>query len=362
MKTLIGSALVGMALVVAFIVSGPGVGRAQEQVTITGTVVNGTQGEAEPEGAPVLLLVTGADGALLATSQTASGAGGGFQFEGVPSAVGGSYTFSVDYASVFYREAFGLEDLAGEIRLTVYEPTQDNSVITVTNQVMIITGIDTGDRLVSAVEFVRLSNTSDRTLLPDLANPQLLSFLRFALPPMAEALDVGTDLPGGDIVSIGTGFALTSPVMPGDHSVDFSFWFPYEGSAVSYRQSLPQGAEVYRVMAPPQLDALRVAPLESLPNVDVEGVSYRAWEAREVRPGQGLQLELTNLPQPSLAQRLGRSISDGSFWQIAIPCALGAVLAFLLFWGSLGRQRRESLASRILPRRRPARAEADHGE
>ncbi len=352
----------GMALAVALTLSGLGAGRAQEQVTVTGTVVNGTQGGAQPEGAQVLLLVTGADGALLATSQAAAGADGGVQFQAVPRVDGGSYAFSVDYAGVFYRGAFGFENLAGGIRLTVYEPTQDNSVITVTNQVMVITGIDAKDRRVSAVEFVRLSNTSDRTLLPDLANPQLLSFLRFALPPMAEDLDVGSDIFGGDIVSIGTGFALTSPVPPGDHSVDFSFRFPYQGDAVSYRQSLPQGAEVYRVMAPPQMDALRVAPLEPLPDVDVEGVPYRAWEARGVRPGQGLQLELTNLPQPSLAQRLEKSISDGSFWQVAIPCALGAVLAFLLLWGSLGRRRREALASRILPGRRPARTEEDHGE
>ena len=169
--------------------------------------------------------------------------------------------------------------------------------------------------------------------------PQQLNFLRFALPPMAEDLDVASDLPGGDIVSIGTGFALTSPVIPGDHYVDFSFRFPYKDDVVSYRQSLPQGAEVYRVMALAQFDGFQVAPLDPLPAVDIEGALYRAWEGLGFGRGQGLQLELTNLPQPSMLERLEKSLLDGAFWRIAIPCAVGAVLALLLLWGIRGRWR-----------------------
>ncbi len=45
-----------------------GTGRAQEEVVIRGTVVNGTAGASAPADISVLLLVSGADNSLIATS------------------------------------------------------------------------------------------------------------------------------------------------------------------------------------------------------------------------------------------------------------------------------------------------------
>lgn len=312
-----------------------GTGRAQEEVAIRGIVVNGTAGASAPADIPVLLLVKGTDNSLIATSQTTTTPGGRFEFEQVPKEADASYAFSVDYSQVFYGASLTLEDLSQEVQITVYETTQDASIVKVTNQVMVIAGVDTKNREVSAVEFVRLSNTSDRTLLPNLASPEQLSFLRFALPPLSKELDVGSDLPGGDIVSVGSGFALTSAVVPGEHFVDFSFRFPYQGDRITYRQSLPQGADVYQVMVPLELPGVEVTPLLPIPDVDVQGASYRAWEGRDFAPGEGVDLELTNLPQPGLWARLEKSVTDGTFWKIAIPSAVGAMLAFLLLFGAL---------------------------
>ncbi len=309
--------------------------QAQDSFTITGKVINGTEGATPPEGIPVLLLITGADSRLIATDQASTSTSGRFEFQQVPVAEDGAYAFSVDYEQVFYGSSLSLGDLSAEIQLTVYETTQDVSVVRVTNQVMVIGDIDEKNKKISAIEFVRLTNTSDRTLLPDLNNMGQLSFLRFALPPLAEELDVGSDMPGGDIISIGTGFALTSPVLPGDHFVDFSFRFPYQGEEISYRQSLPQGADVYRVMVPLRLSTVGISPLQPVTSVEQEGTSYRAWEGYDYKPGQGLSLRLTGLPQPSLGARLEKSITSGTFWKVAIPSAMGAVLAFLLLLGTL---------------------------
>jgi len=46
-------------------------------------------------------------------------------------------------------------------------------------------------------------------------------------------------------------------------------------------------------------------------------------------------LRLTGLPQPSLGARLEKAITGGAFWKIAIPSAMGAVLALLLLLGTL---------------------------
>ncbi len=69
--------------------------------------------------------------------------------------------------------------------------------------------------------------------------------------------------------------------------------------------------------------------------MNVDTTLYRAWEGRDIEPGQGIVLELTNLPQPSLGARLEKSITDGTFWKVAIPIALGAVFAVLLLFGML---------------------------
>jgi len=328
-------AISAIALSTTLLALAGGQARAQETLTITGRVINGTAGASSPEGIPVLLLVTSSDTRLIATDQASTSTGGRFEFQQVPVTGDGVYAFSVDYAQVFYGASLSLGDLSAEIELTVYETTQDVSVVRVTNQVMVIGDIDEKNKTISAIEFVRLSNTSDRTLLPDLNNMGQLSFLRFALPPLAEELDVGSDMPGGDIISIGTGFAFTSAVLPGDHFVDFSFRFPYQGEEISYRQSLPQGAEVYRVMVPLRLSTVGIGPLQPVTSVEREGNSYRAWEGYDYEPGQGLSLRLTGLPQPSLGARLERSITDGTFWKIAIPSAMGAVLAFLLLLGTI---------------------------
>ncbi len=312
-----------------------GAGHAQEAVTIKGIVENGTEGAALPPDLRVLLLITGPDGRLIATDHTAATGEGRFRFEQAPRTDTGSYALSVDYADVFYGASFSLEELADEVRLTVYEPTQDVSIIRIKNQVMVLVRVDKKSREVAAVEFVRLVNDSDRTLLPDVTSAGMPSFLRFALPPLAEDLDVGSDLSGGDIVSIGTGFALTSPVVPGDHFVEFSFRFPYQEDSVSYRQSLPQGADVYQVMLPKEFAGIEVSPLQALPDVEVEDVTYQVWEQRGIVPGQGVGLQLTGLPQPGLGARLQNSLADGTLWQVAIPVALGAAFAALLLWGAL---------------------------
>ena len=334
--------LVAASLAAVLITNGSNAVQAQETITIRGSVIAGTRDAALPSEISVLLLILNSTGGLVATSQTATGPSGRFQFDQAPLIAGGAYTFSVDYASVFYSTSLGLQDLSDDVRLTVYEPTQDASVVKVARQILVIVDVDEKNRQVSALEFVLLTNTSDRTLLPDLDNPEQLNFLRFALPLQAEALDVRSDLPGGEIVSIGTGFALTSAVTPGNHSLEFSFRFPYRGDSVSYRQSLPQGAEVYQVLVSERLPGVAVGPLQSVSPVNIETSLYRTWEGRNFEPGQGIALELTNLPQPSLGARLEKSITDGTFWKIAIPSAVGAILAFLLLFGAFKGPRRET--------------------
>ncbi len=334
--------LLTTAVFVSVLVAGPERGLAQsadDVISIQGRVVNGTPGAELPSGLAVLMLVTGADGTLSGTGQTAPDQDGRFAFQNVELVEGGSYTLSVDYDGVFYGTNLTPADAEQDIMLTVFEPTQDASVVSVGRHVMVLAAIDGKDRTVTAFEFAEVTNLSDRTLLPDLTNQAQISFLRFALPPNAGNLNVESNLRGGDIIAIPTGFALTAPVPPGDHSIVFSYSFPYEGSGLAYRQSLVQGAEIFQVLVPEGLTGVSIPGLASVPAVGIQGTTYRAWEGRDFPPGRGLELALTGLPEPGVWTRFGNSVTDGTFWQIAIPSAVGATLAALLLWGLVQRCR-----------------------
>ncbi len=342
-STFLRIAVLSLAGLLALAFFGFGPAAAQETFSIRGTVVNGTAGSELGEELQVLLLVTDADGGLLATGQTSVDPDGLFVLDEIPETEDGTYALRVNFNGVPYERSLSLEEALDEVLLTVYEATQDASMVRVTRQIMVIAGVDAGNREVAAIEFVQLTNGGDRTLLPDLANPATLSFLRFALPPLATDLSVRSNLPGGDIVSIGTGFAITSTVLPGDHNVEFSFRFPYEGNSVSYRQSLPQGADIYQVLLPQGLEQVRVRPLRPAPPANIEGGEFLVWEERGIERGQGIALEFTNLPQPGLASRMWKVVSGEVFWQIVIPSVVGAALATLLLLGILRSQHRPPL-------------------
>ena len=341
--------IAALATALVLFLVGDSSGHAQETQTqntidVRGQVVNGTEGAGLPDDLSVLMLITGADGRLAGTGQAKPDAEDRFVLPDVEILDGGTYTVSVDHLGVFYGTSLTADGLADDLVLTVYEITKDASIIHVERQVMVVAAVDKTEQLVSAIEFIRIVNPTDRTLLPDLTNLEQISFLRFALPPGPAELTVRSDLPGGDVVSIGTGFALTSPVIPGGHSIDFSYTFPYDNHSLSYRQSLVQGAGIFQVLVPEKFPDMAVTGLNNIDPVNIQGTSYRAYEGRDFPPGQGLQLEITGLPLPGVWARFSNSVTGGSFWQIAIPSALGATLAAMLLWGLIRGYRPEAAA------------------
>ena len=314
---------------------------AQETISVRGKVVNGTAGADIPSDLAVLMLVTGSDGTLRDTGQTVMRPDGSFLMEDAPVVEGGVYNLSVDYGGIFYGSSVPVEGLADETTITVFETTEDATIMTVQRQVMVISEIDVAGRVITATEFVRFTNPTDRTLRPNLetARPGMFSFMRFALPPNAADVTVQSNLRGGEIISVGSGFALAAPVPPGEHSVDFAYTFPYEGGSLDYRNSLPQGAEIFQVLIPERWSGVEVGGLVPRDPVGIGDEVYQAWEGRDVPAGPGVQMDFSGLPQPGIFARLGTTLSGSSFWMTAIPSAMGAVLLALLVMGLLRRYR-----------------------
>ena len=315
--------------------------QAQEAVAVRGKVVNGTAGFTVPGDMVALMLITGPDGTLAGTGQVSAAPDGSFVFDDVQQVSGNVYTLSVDYGGVFYGLSLTSEQLAEEQVIMIYEPTEDAGIIAVDRQVMVVTGFDVSQRTATVTEFVRFTNPTDRTLKPNLetARPGMFSFMRFALPPDAADVTVQSNLRGGEIISVGSGFALTAPVPPGEHSVDFAYTFPYVDGSVAYRNSLPQGAGIFQILVPDQWESVEISGLDARPPVGIQEEVYRAWEGRGIPPGPGVELRMDGLPQPGVPARIGAVLSGSSFWLTAIPSALGAVLLALLALGLVRRYR-----------------------
>ncbi|MBM3943169.1 MAG: hypothetical protein FJ316_09660 [SAR202 cluster bacterium] len=300
-------------------------------LSVRGQVANGTAGGPVPANIQVVLHAFRQGAGQIATYRTLSGPAGEFQFNDVAADAGSTYALTMEYLTVTYSVLASATDLAQPLEVVVYETTRDAAVVRVERQALLITDINAREQDIGAVEFVRLVNPSDRTLLPDLSSSSI-SFLRFPLPPGARELDVRSDLTGGQIIPIGTGFAVTAPVLPGGHDLNYAFRFPYQGVAVSYRQSLLQGAAVYQVLIPQRLPPVQVTGLESRPLLDLDGTTYRVWEARGVAPGQGPTVEIAGLPQPTVWDRTARTLTSQKTWQWFIPSAFAAFLAVLLIY------------------------------
>ena len=306
-----------------------------EIVAVQGLVVNGTGGGATPAEQPITLHTIDRAAGRVATAEATTDAAGRFRFEDVAIRDGRNYVLVMDYAGMRYSELLEPGAWAEPVELTVYETTKDISAVRVERQTMVIAGVNEQDREIAALEFLTLINAGDRTLLPELTNitnPGEISFLRFSLPAQASELDVQSTLPGGDIIAIGNGFAVTAPVMPGEHQVNYTYTFPYQGDRVIFNQRLLQGAGVYQVLAPVELAAIQISPLEPRPRVDVAGQVYLVWEGREIPPGRGVALELAQLPQPSLPVQMAQTLTDGNLWESAIPVMLALALAALLIY------------------------------
>ena len=312
-------------------------GQSPDTIAVAGAVVNGTDGMNAPAGVTVLLHRFGAGSGSVDTYEETTDADGAFRFDDVPAvSAGDSLALAVDYGETRYTEVLSQSDIAEPVVLKVYEFTRDVGVVTTAEQSIIVAGIDASTRRMAAVQLFTLENRSDTTLVPDLSAPPMIgqfSFLRFSLPPAATDLDVSTNLVGGEVIPVGTGFAITAPVPPGRHQVSFTFTLPYEGSEVAWRDNTLQGAESLQLLIPAEFGNIGVAGLNPSDGFTVGEVTYREWGAADLAPGDGVSITLSGLPEPTWIDRVGNPLSEARFWFGALPVMVGIALAGLLAWG-----------------------------
>ena len=317
---------------------------AQESAVISGRVINGTVGFEAPDGLDVTLHVI-ADTGIANVARAATDAEGRFEFTGVEVITGASYAVAARYGDILYSVNLSPDFFLAPVEVIVYEPTGTIDDIVVESDVLLLRGTVASKDSITAIEVITLTNTSDRAFIPDLSQPAMMQFLRFSRPPEALELEVASDMPGGQVITVGTGFAISSPVVPGEHRVSYSYRMPYDGDSIEFTHSFPMGAGTFRLLVEAGTGEVRLPPLvtATLP-IDLGGQEYMVWEASNLPAAARFNIGLDGLPRPSLGSRIREGITDGPYLKAALPALVGAVMAGILAYVIIGKRRNAGLA------------------
>ena len=224
------------------------------------------------------------------------------------------------------------DDANQPIYLTVFDSSNDLSLIIHRSHLWLLQGADPESGLLSALEIALIENPHNKTFKPSLDKPSNMQFLRFSMPRDAHSLNVQSDLMGGEIIDVGTGFGMTAPITPGSHQIVFSYTFPYQGDQAKFSKGFLQDVEVFRVLVSSHIGNVLGSDMEIGEPTTIGEITYEVRETRDLQVGNDLDIHLSKLPQLSAWDRFSHSITQGSGLTIGLPALLGASLVIILIY------------------------------
>ena len=337
-----------VVLLAALLMPAQALAQEMGEVEIAGRVEHGAGAASfDPTQARVTLNVL--EGITLVSQDSAlPDESGAFNFVAA-AAEGRTYFFSVEYQGANYSAVRGASELSEPVVVTVFDATNDTSVLAVQSHTVIVTGAVPDDGFVEILERVMVRNDSNLTLTPDLnaQGPAMLSFLRFALPPGAYNLDVRSNITGGQVLEVDRGFAINSPVPPTapglPHQFEFVYRLDYDDPALDLSRTMRFGAESVRFVVPVDVATPSSARLADLGATELNGRLLRLLEGQDIAPAEVLNLTVSGLPGRS-AFDIARESAGEWYVRYVVPAVVALTVAALLLL-SLRRRRAVAMGS-----------------
>jgi mono/diheme cytochrome c family protein len=294
--------------------------------TVRGQIVNGTAGAPIPPDLPITLFYYDAD-LRESTLTTTADANGAFVFTDVPMSETFQYAAIATYGdrSFFNPPVPGSASGALDLQVTIYELTEDPSVLTITGMVAQVTAI--GESL-EVTQLFTVNNFSDRAFstAQTTVDGRPVS-LTMPLPP--GAIIVG--FPNGEARFVasqdGTAVQDTLAVLPNaQHIVAVVYIIPYAGSAIieqPFNYAVNGGV---RVLVRPETVTLRG---DRLPSTGTETVGQTEWSGYggvlTFAAGDVLRYELAGAAE-SVAGRDGGVVTANNLLPIILLVIVGEIL------------------------------------
>jgi hypothetical protein len=328
------AALIAFAAAMALAPTAPA--SAQAPAEISGTVENRTEGGVVPEGMTVrLFAVDETTQSVVYSDDMVVDSSGAFSFTGFPAGDAITYRVVADDGSDYTPSVdltVGASAFTG-IRLTTWDATESLDDITISRYSILVPGIDREERLIGVLVVATVSNSSDKVWIPDLESPTLtgLDLLRFNLPEGFQELAVESELPFGDVLEIGTGFALTNPVPPGDYDILMTYGVGYDGDSLDFPLRLPYGAGEVRIILPEGSGAVTGLGLGASESVIIEDTQYNIVTGKDYPRDSQLDVTFSGLPKPTLLQSLQSFLNGKTYILVVIWIVVVVILGLLAY-------------------------------
>lgn len=303
---------------------------AQQTITLTGKVTNGTPGGKVPEGLKINL--SAYDGMNAAFEESADAASdGSYRFENVKFADTYVYFATTTVGDLTFNSnilhASDVKGKTGDLPLQIYESTTDTSTLTASRLHIFFDFTKSGQ--VQVVNLYIISNPTDRVVV---AKQKGQTVLNFELPKEASNLQFQDGVLGQRFIQTDSGFGDTAAIQPGtagQNQLLFAYDLPYEnGLDLNIKMPLPVDAAT--VMVPPQTVGLKSGQLIDQGQQDVQGMSFHMYQAAaKLASGDTLKLSLSGKPGPSAAG--GTTGNEKTYLLIGLG-AFGLVLVGAGVW------------------------------
>jgi 5-hydroxyisourate hydrolase-like protein (transthyretin family) len=298
---------------------------------IFGRIINGTTGEPVPEIA--VSLSTFAGGTLQAGQDTLTDADGRFEFPSVDTDPEAVYAVSATFFGIAYstgRISFEEGSEGIDVTLDVYEPTEDQSLVTIPSRGIILTDVEPVRGELGLLDIVVLEMSENRALV---ANDEGRT-LSFPVPRNASRV---TPLPGSgyDLQTAtieGATVFGTEPLLPGEATATLSYTLPYTGDRLSVELQSAYDTAVFRILLPKEVTNVDRAIEVEAPGFTYSGEEeigpqvYDVWIREGVQTGDRIRITYAQLThseiQPNTLNKFGPVIVSG----MAIAGAIGLVL------------------------------------
>jgi hypothetical protein len=210
--------------------------------------------------------------------------------------------------------------------VTVYEAASDSTKLTVTRQSIVLAGADRQSGLLTIVESYHIRNDSPAAYVGDASSGHQQS-LQLPLFQGARSLAPLDGFTLDDAIQTTRGFALTSPVLPGDSVVSFTYDVPFQSQSLALRRAVAYRTDLTELILPGSVQVTS-PQLSAHGQVQLGGRSFDTIQATNLAAGSPIVVDLSGLP----AQSRSLVRLDSLFDQVAlvglIICAIGATVVF----------------------------------
>jgi hypothetical protein len=263
--------------------------------SIAGRIVNGSAGnQPVPATSVTLYQFDGSNKRVVATM--AAGQDGSFQFDDLEPGPSFQYAASAVFDGVTYASAAVTlqPGTSQQVDVSVYATTTDAGAIGVTRMSFVLAGADSKAGLLSIVESYHLHNGGNAAYIGEASAGQRQT-LQVPLFTGARSLTALDGFATDDAIATATGFALTTPLLPGDSVLSFTYDLPYSARSLTLRRSLSYSTALAEVILPSDI-RITSPQLTTPASVQLGGRGFDTIQTTNLAAKSALELDVSGLP------------------------------------------------------------------